>query len=230
VGVGPTTVVPLKRYRFSWRKSFVAAGDGAVRVVLPTLWRRPLEVPFAEVGVLDPARAAPSGEAVFADPVQVPYLHVTSALALPNVVLLFAHPVTPPRIRRFADSNAVGLPEGDLDGVGVRTADGPTAVEHLVAAGLERVEDRDAWLERTRRVVTEPAERERVLRTRRTDRRWTLVAVALLCVGGLTSFLLVQRPGPESWGEYVPGAVGFLAVTVVPEWLERRERRGRGSS
>lgn len=211
----------LRRFRWARHPAYVEVVGGRLEVHAPGLLRGPApwSLPAAMVAVVDPATAEPRSAGgidpvAFVDPVTVRYLPTTSAWAGPNLQLLLAIPLTPPRGRLPVRPRVI-------DGIALRAVDPRAAVAALAGAGLERTANPTAWLTGHRETTTALHARASAATRQLSDRRVRVVALALLPALAVTAWWADQAGSVLA---VLALAAACCAAAALPWVLRRRDR------
>ena len=238
-------VVPLKSYRLTWRKPWLAVEGGVVTFRLPGFFGgKTFSTPVSNVGVVDPRllgeEPGTAEDVVFEVPVVVPYAYTTSAMTVPNVGLTFREPVRLPmplllrsRVDALAPKRGAvgGLPPGRyVDGLMLRAVDPDAAIAALAGAGAERVLEPEAWFVAHRAHETDPRRIARTQRVVRATVRIDRLVFRLLLPVGLALAAFGGISGQEAFvaGGFGASTAGVVLWSVWDWWADRGAfRRGR---
>lgn len=231
-----TTRIPLRRYRFLSRESYVDVHPTGVTLAVPRVFGGTQQwfVPMSAVAVVLPEPLGTTGDEpdpaedepwVTREEFRTPYLSTTSPYAGPNLTLLFTVRQRIPPIRWFAGRDldisalATRSEAGYLvDGVELRVVDPDFARRALLARGAQGVSDEDAFVQRHRDVVRDPEQ----VRAVTADARRSFILMVVSGVATVGFFILFQVTDDD---RYVIGLGAVLVLGWLLEWVSARRRR-----
>jgi hypothetical protein len=224
--------VPLKTLGVA-RRGHLELRDAELRVVAPSRFLDAWRIPrYAVIGVADLRPARPESDEVLPRrEAALGHLRTGSAFGKGRVLLVFRSPQRVPSARWFTTMAGIGVRKsrGDgvwLDAVVVDPKDTDVALALLEAWGVPLVDDPVRFWAEHAGVVTDPAERRRVVderagiaRRSRTKALWWAIGLAL------AGWLWVQLNGAGK--VEVLGALVFLLLTALLTVVMTVERRAR---